>query len=277
MKGAPLAERVREQVRADIAELGSIGLATVLVGDDPASHVYVGKKHETATADGLRSIDCRLPADTTQDALLELLDELNRDDGVDGILVQLPLPGQIDTDTVLRAVDPIKDVDGFHPFNAGRLYAGHPTFVPATPLGIMALLEEHQVPLEGAGAVVVGRSTIVGKPIAHLLLGANATVTICHSRTRELAAVTRAADVLVVAIGHPNLVTAGMVKEGAAVVDVGITRTETGLTGDVAPEIAERAGFLTPVPGGVGPMTIAMLLANTIRAARYRRKVLAYP
>jgi len=277
MKGAPLAERVREQVRADVAELGSIGLATVLVGDDPASHVYVGKKHETATADGLRSIDCRLPADTTQDALLELLDELNRDDGVDGILVQLPLPGQIDTDTVLRAVDPIKDVDGFHPFNAGRLYAGHPTFVPATPLGIMALLEEHQVPLEGAGAVVVGRSTIVGKPIAHLLLGANATVTICHSRTRELAAVTRAADVLVVAIGHPNLVTAGMVKEGAAVVDVGITRTETGLTGDVAPEIAERAGFLTPVPGGVGPMTIAMLLANTIRAARYRRKVLAYP
>jgi methylenetetrahydrofolate dehydrogenase (NADP+)/methenyltetrahydrofolate cyclohydrolase len=277
MKGAPLAERVREQVRADIAELGSIGLATVLVGDDPASHVYVGKKHETATADGLRSIDRRLPADTTQGALLELLDELNRDDGVDGILVQLPLPSQIDTETVLRAVEPIKDVDGFHPFNAGRLYAGHPTFVPATPLGIMALLEEHRVPLDGADAVVVGRSTIVGKPIAHLLLGANATVTICHSRTRDLSAVTRAADVLVVAIGQPNLVTADMVKEGAAVVDVGITRTEEGLAGDVAPEVAERAGFLTPVPGGVGPMTIAMLLTNTIRAARYRRKVLAYP
>jgi methylenetetrahydrofolate dehydrogenase (NADP+)/methenyltetrahydrofolate cyclohydrolase len=249
----------------------------VLVGDDPASHVYVGKKHETATSDGLRSIDRRLPADTTQGALLELLDELNRDDGVDGILVQLPLPSQIDTETVLRTVEPIKDVDGFHPFNAGRLYAGHPTFVPATPLGIMALLEEHRVPLDGADAVVVGRSTIVGKPIAHLLLGANATVTICHSRTRDLSAVTRAADVLVVAIGQPNLVTADMVKEGAAVVDVGITRTEEGLAGDVAPEVAERAGFLTPVPGGVGPMTIAMLLTNTIRAARYRRKVLAYP
>ena len=277
MKGAPLAERVREQVRADVAELGSIGLATVLVGDDPASHVYVGKKHETAVADGLHSIDRRLPGDTTQDELLALLAELNADDGVDGVLVQLPLPDQIDTEAVLRAVEPIKDVDGFHPFNAGRLYAGHPTFVPATPLGIMALLEEHGVPLQGARAVVIGRSTIVGKPIAHLLLGANATVTICHSRTRDLAAEARAADVLVVAIAQPGLVTADMVKEGAAVVDVGITRTEAGLVGDVAPEVAERAGFLTPVPGGVGPMTIAMLLRNAIRAARYRRELLAYP
>jgi methylenetetrahydrofolate dehydrogenase (NADP+)/methenyltetrahydrofolate cyclohydrolase len=277
MKGAPLAERVREQVRADVAELGSVGLATVLVGEDPASQVYVGKKHETAIADGLRSIDRRLPADTTQEALLALLGELNADDEVDGILVQLPLPDQIDTEVVLRAVEPIKDVDGFHPFNAGRLYAGHPTFVPATPLGIMALLEEHGVPLEGARAVVVGRSTIVGKPIAHLLLGANATVTICHSRTPDLPAEALAADVLVVAIGRPGLVTADMVKEGAAVVDVGITRTEAGLVGDVAADVAERAGFLTPVPGGVGPMTIAMLLRNTIRAARYRRGLLAYP
>jgi methylenetetrahydrofolate dehydrogenase (NADP+)/methenyltetrahydrofolate cyclohydrolase len=277
MRGAPLAERVREQVRADVAELGSVVLATVLVGDDPASHVYVGKKHETATADGLRSIDRRLPANTTQDALLAVLDDLNREDGVDGILVQLPLPEQIDAEAVLRAVEPIKDVDGFHPFNAGRLYAGHPTFVPATPLGIMALLEEYRVALVGATAVVVGRSTIVGKPIAHLLLGANATVTICHSRTRDLGDVTREADVVVVAIGRPGLVTRDMVKEGAAVVDVGITRTEAGLVGDVAPEVADRAGFLTPVPGGVGPMTIAMLLANTIRAARYRRNLLAYP
>jgi methylenetetrahydrofolate dehydrogenase (NADP+) / methenyltetrahydrofolate cyclohydrolase len=277
MRGALLAERVREQVRADVTELGSVGLATVLVGDDPASQVYVGKKHETATADGLRSIDRRLPGDTRQDALLDVLDDLNRDDGVDGILVQLPLPEQIDTEAVLRAVEPIKDVDGFHPFNAGRLYAGHPTFVPATPLGIMALLEEHNVALEGANAVVVGRSSIVGKPIAHLLLGANATVTICHSRTRDLGAVTREADVLVVAIGRPGLVAFDMVREGAAVVDVGITRTETGLVGDVATDVADRAGFLTPVPGGVGPMTIAMLLANTIRAARYRRKLLAYP
>jgi len=277
MRGAPLAERVREQVRADVGGLGDVGLATVLVGDDPASHVYVGKKHETATADGLSSIDRRLPGDTTQGALLAVLDELNADDDVDGILVQLPLPGQVDTEAVLRAVEPIKDVDGFHPFNAGRLYAGHPTFVPATPLGIMALLEEHGIPLEGANAVVVGRSTIVGKPIAHLLLGANATVTICHSRTRDLAAVTREADVLVVGIGRPELVTADMVKEGAAVVDVGITRTESGLVGDVAADVVERAAYLTPVPGGVGPMTIAMLLANTIRAARYRRNLLAYP
>jgi methylenetetrahydrofolate dehydrogenase (NADP+) / methenyltetrahydrofolate cyclohydrolase len=277
MRGAPLAEKIRERVRADVAELGPVGLATVLVGDDAASQVYVGKKHETAEADGLRSIDRRLPAETGQDDLLAVLAELNADDSVDGILVQLPVPDQIDTETVLRAVDPIKDVDGFHPFNAGRLYAGHPTFVPATPLGIMALLAEHEVPLQGARAVVVGRSTIVGKPIAHLLLGANATVTICHSRTRDLAAETRAADVLVVAIGQADLVTPDMVKDGAAVVDVGITRTEDGLSGDVAPEVAERAAFLTPVPGGVGPMTIAMLLQNTIRAARYRRNLLAYP
>jgi methylenetetrahydrofolate dehydrogenase (NADP+)/methenyltetrahydrofolate cyclohydrolase len=277
MRGAPLAERVREQVRADVAELGPGGLATVLVGDDPASHVYVFRKHEAAVRDGLRSFDRRLPADVSQVELLAVLDELNRSGDVDGILVQLPLPDQIDEEAVLRSVEPVKDVDGFHPFNAGRLYAGHPTFVPATPLGIMALLEEHGVALEGARAVVVGRSTIVGKPIAHLLLGANATVTICHSRTRDLAAETRGADVLVVGIGKAGLITPDMVKEGAAVVDVGITRTETGLAGDVAPEVAERAAFLTPVPGGVGPMTIAMLLRNTIQAARYRRNLLAFP
>src|SRR6266849_3943598 len=247
MRGAPLAERIREQVRADIAELGPVGLATVLVGDDPASHVYVSRKHEAAVADGLRSFDRRLPGDTSREELLALLDELNGSDDVDGILVQLPLPGQIDKEGVLRAVEPIKDVDGFHPFNAGRLYAGHPTFVPATPLGIMALLEEHGVALEGARTVVVGRSTIVGKPIAHLLLGANATVTICHSRTRDLAAETRAADILVVGIGKPGLVTRDMVKEGAAVVDVGITRTGEGLAGDVAADVVDRAGFLTPV------------------------------
>jgi methylenetetrahydrofolate dehydrogenase (NADP+)/methenyltetrahydrofolate cyclohydrolase len=277
MRGRPLAERIRAQVRVDATELGSVGLATVLVGNDPASHVYVSRKHEAAVAAGICSVDRRLPDDTTQDDMLAVLDELNRSDDVDGILVQLPLPEQIDAEAVLRSVEPIKDVDGFHPFNAGRLYAGHPTFVPATPLGIMALLEEHRIPLEGARAVVVGRSTIVGKPIAHLLLGTNATVTICHSRTRDLAAETRAADVLVVGIGHPGLVTQEMVKEGAAVVDVGITRTEGGLAGDVAPEVAERAGYLTPVPGGVGPMTIAMLLRNTIQAARYRQNVLAFP
>lgn len=277
MKGAPLAERVRERARIDAAELGSVGLATVLVGDDPASHVYVTGKHKAATEAGFSSVDRRLPGDVSQDELLAVLDELNRDGEVDGILVQLPLPEQIDAEAVLSAVDPTKDVDGFHPFNAGRLYAGHPTFVPATPLGIMALLEEYEVELAGAHAVVVGRSTIVGKPIAHLLLGENATVTICHSRTRDLAVETRAADVLVVAIGKPGLVTADMVKQGAAVVDVGITRTDAGLLGDVAPEVDEVAGFLTPVPGGVGPMTIAMLLRNTVQAARYRRKALAFP
>jgi methylenetetrahydrofolate dehydrogenase (NADP+)/methenyltetrahydrofolate cyclohydrolase len=277
MKGPPLAERVREQARQDAAELGSVGLATVLVGDDPASHVYVNGKHKAAGEAGIASIDRRLPGDTSQEELLAVLAELNADDEVDGILVQLPLPDQIDSEAVLRAVDPMKDVDGFHPFNAGRLYAGHPTFVPATPLGIMALLEEHEVPLSGARAVVVGRSTIVGKPIAHLLLGANATVTICHSRTRDLAAETRGADVLVVAIGQPGLVTADMVRKGAAVVDVGINRTDAGLLGDVSPEVAEVAGYLTPVPGGVGPMTIAMLLRNTVQAARYRKKVLAFP
>jgi len=237
----------------------------------------VGKKHEAAVEAGIRSVDRRLPEDATQEALLAVLDELNADDGVDGILVQLPVPEQVDEEAVLRAVDPMKDVDGFHPFNAGRLYAGQPTFVPATPLGIMAILEEHGIALEGANAVVVGRSTIVGKPIAHLLLGANATVTICHSRTRDLGAVTTEADVLVVGIGRAKLVTAEMVKPGAAVVDVGITRTDEGLVGDVDPGAAEVAGHLTPVPGGVGPMTIAMLLANTVRAARYRRGLLAFP
>jgi methylenetetrahydrofolate dehydrogenase (NADP+)/methenyltetrahydrofolate cyclohydrolase len=277
MKGAPLAERIRDQVGKDVAGLGSVGLATVLLGDDPASHVYVTKKHEAAVAAGIKSIDRRLSADTPQDELLAVLEELNGDDEVDGVLVQLPLPEQIDSEAVLRAVDPMKDVDGFHPFNAGRLYAGRPTFVPATALGIILLLEDYGVELSGARAVVVGRSTIVGKPVFHLLLGANATVTVCHSRTRDLADETRGADVLVVAIGRPGLVTPDMVKEGAAVVDVGITRTDAGLVGDVVPEVAERARFLTPVPGGVGPMTIAVLLRNTVQAARYRRELLAFP
>jgi methylenetetrahydrofolate dehydrogenase (NADP+)/methenyltetrahydrofolate cyclohydrolase len=277
MRGAPIAEQVLERVRADAAALGPVGLATILVGDDPASHVYVSRKHEAAVAAGIESVDRRLPVDTSQEELLTVLAELNADEGVDGILVQLPLPDQIDEEAVLRAVEPVKDVDGFHPFNAGRLYAGHPTFVPATALGIVVVLEEHGVPLAGARAVVVGRSTIVGKPVAHLLLGADATVTICHSRTRDLGAETRAADVLIVAVGKAGVITQDMVKEGSAVVDVGITRTEAGLVGDVAAEVAEVAGFLTPVPGGVGPLTIAMLLRNTVQAARYRRKVLAFP
>jgi methylenetetrahydrofolate dehydrogenase (NADP+) / methenyltetrahydrofolate cyclohydrolase len=276
MDGRALAAKVRAAVKEEVAELGSLGLATVLVGDDPASHLYINRKHEAAEEVGIRTIDHRLPAETTQDEVLELLRELNADDEVDGILPQLPMPG-IDEARIIRAVDPVKDVDGFHPVNAGQLYLGRPTFVPATPSGIMALLGEYSIRLDGARAVVVGRSDIVGKPVAHLLLQANATVTICHSHTDDLARQTLDADVLVVATGIAGLVDPEMVKQGAAVVDVGQNRTDAGLVGDVDPGVAERAAFLTPVPGGVGPMTIASLLRNTVRAARYRRGALAFP
>ena len=276
MDGRALAAKVRAAVKEEVAELGELGLATVLVGDDPASHLYINRKHEAAEEVGIRTIDHRLPAETTEDEVVELLRELNDDDEVDGILPQLPMPG-IDEARIIRAVDPVKDVDGFHPLNAGQLYLGRPTFIPATPSGILALLAEHSIPLDGARAVVVGRSDIVGKPVAHLLLQANATVTICHSHTDDLARQTLDADVLVVATGIPGLVDPDMVKQGAAVVDVGQNRTEAGLVGDVDPGVAERAAFLTPVPGGVGPMTIASLLRNTVRAARYRRGALAFP
>jgi len=277
MEGPPLAARIRAEVADDVRELGELRLVTVQVGEDAASTIYLRRKHEAAEEAGIASDDRKLPESTSEDELLDLVSELNADESVDGILVQLPLPAQIDEARVIRALDPVKDVDGFHPFNAGQLYLGRPTLVPATPLGIMALLAEHRVPLEGAQAVVVGRSDIVGKPIAHLLLQANATVTICHSRTRDLAQLTLEADVLVVAVGSPEVVTADMVKQGSAVVDVGINRTEGGIVGDVAPDAGELAAWVTPVPGGVGPMTIAMLLRNTVKAARYRRGVLAYP
>jgi methylenetetrahydrofolate dehydrogenase (NADP+)/methenyltetrahydrofolate cyclohydrolase len=277
MNGAPLAARIRGEVATEVAELGHVGLATVLVGDDPASHIYVDHKHKAAIEAGIASHDHRLPAGTSEAELQALLEQLNGDDEVDGILVQLPLPAQLNGTKVTRLVAPMKDVDGFHPFSAGQLYLGHPTFVPATPAGVMALLDEHDVELEGRRAVVLGRSQIVGKPMAHLLLDRNATVTICHSRTSDLAAHTREADVLVAGVGRAHLVTADMVKPGAAVVDVGITRLETGLAGDVDPDVAEVAGQLTPVPGGVGPMTIAILLRNTVLAARYRRGLLAFP
>jgi methylenetetrahydrofolate dehydrogenase (NADP+) / methenyltetrahydrofolate cyclohydrolase len=277
MDGKALAERIRGEVAQEATELGSLGLATVLVGEDPASEIYIRRKHEAAREAGITAHDHHLNADTTEDELLALIAELNADDAVDGILVQLPLPDQIDEDRALRAVDPIKDVDGFHPASAGQLYLDDPTFVPATPLGVMTLLEEYRVPLEGTRAVVIGRSTIVGKPAALLLLRANATVTICHSRTRDLAEHVREAEVLVAAVGKAGMVTADMVKPGAAVIDVGINRTEEGLRGDVDPAAAERAGLITPVPGGVGPMTIAMLLRNTVKAARFRRGQLAFP
>ena len=276
MDGRALAAKVRAAVKDEVEELGGLRLATVLVGDDPASHLYITRKHEAAQEVGIRTDDHRLPAETSEEEVLELLRELNADDEVDAILPQLPMPG-IDEARIIRAVDPVKDVDGFHPLNAGQLYLGRPTLVPATPRGILALLAEYSIPLDGARAVVVGRSDIVGKPVAHLLLQANATVTICHSHTDDLARQTLDADVLVVAAGIAGLVDPDMVKQGAAVVDVGQNRTEAGLVGDVDPGVAERAAFLTPVPGGVGPMTIAMLLRNTVRAARYRRGALAFP
>ncbi len=277
MDGAALAARMREEIKQEVAELGHVGLATVLVGDDPASELYIRLKHKASEEAGIEAIDHRLPAATPEDEVVELVEELNEDDSVDGILVQTPLPEQIDEARIMRAIDPIKDVDGLHPFSAGQLYLGRQTLVPATPLGVMHLLEEYRIPIAGQRAVVVGRSPLVGKPLALLLLQANATVTICHSRTDDLARHTLDADILVAAVGLPGLVTAGMVKQGSTVVDVGITRTEAGVMGDVEPDVAAVAAYLTPVPGGVGPMTIAALLANAVRAARYRCGKLAFP
>jgi methylenetetrahydrofolate dehydrogenase (NADP+)/methenyltetrahydrofolate cyclohydrolase len=249
----------------------------VLVGDDPGSEIYIRLKHKAASEAGITSQDLRLPADTPEDEVLELVAELNADDAIDGVLVQLPLPDHIDEGRVIGSIAPVKDVDGLHPFNAGRLLLGEPTLVGATPVGIMALLEEYDVPLEGANAVVVGRSNIVGRPVSLLLLHANATVTICHSRTVDLAARTREAAVLVVAVGRPGMIGLAHVREGAVVIDVGVNRVQERLVGDVHPAVAERAGLLTPVPGGVGPMTIAMLLKNAVRAARFRRGLLQFP
>ena len=278
MDGKALAERVREEVAGEIRGLGRpVGLATVLVGDDPASAVYVRNKQKACREVGIEPIDHQLSAETSEADLLQLVETLNGDEGVTGILVQLPLPEHIDEDRVIRSISPIKDVDGFHPFSAGHLLQGSPTFVAATPAGIMEILREYEVDLVGARAVVIGRSNIVGKPMALLLLAEHATVTICHSRTRDLPSVVREADVVVAAVGRPNTVTADMVREGATIVDVGINRTDEGLVGDVAADVREKAGLLTPVPGGVGPMTIASLLRNTVRAARYQAGMLAFP
>jgi methylenetetrahydrofolate dehydrogenase (NADP+) / methenyltetrahydrofolate cyclohydrolase len=277
MDGAAVAARLREEIRQEVAKLDHVGLATILVGDDPASDIYIRYKHKAADEVGIEALDRRLPALTPEDELVELVEELNDDDSVDGILVQTPLPEQIGEARIMLAIDPIKDVDGLHPFSAGQLYLGRQTLVPATPLGVMHLLNEYRIPIAGARAVVVGRSPLVGKPLAMLLLQANATVTICHSRTEDLARHTLDADILVAAVGLPEVITADMVKQGATVVDVGITRTENGLLGDVEPDVAEVAAHLTPVPGGVGPMTIAALLGNAVRAARYRSGALAFP
>ena len=278
MDGKGLAARVRGDLAREIEELGRpIGLATVLVGEDPASAVYVKRKREACAEVGIESIHHELGEEASEAELLALVDELNADDRVTGILVQLPLPDQVNEDRVIAAIAPRKDVDGFHPVSAGYLFQGQPTFVAATPSGIMELLRTYEIPLEGAGAVVIGRSNIVGKPMALLLLGANATVTMCHSRTRDLPAVVRQADVVVAAVGEPDTITKDMVKEGATVIDVGINRVEGKMVGDVSADVREVAGHLTPVPGGVGPMTIASLLRNTVRAARFQADLLAFP
>ncbi|UQA56576.1 bifunctional methylenetetrahydrofolate dehydrogenase/methenyltetrahydrofolate cyclohydrolase FolD [Polyangium aurulentum] len=277
LDGKALAQKVRDEVRADVsrfvAEHGRPpGLDVVLVGEDAASVVYTRNKEKASNEVGMRGRLHRLPAETSEAELLARVAELCADETVDGILVQLPLPKQIREDRVIEAIDPDKDVDGFHPISAGRLATGKPGLVPCTPSGCMRLLAEAGVKLEGARAVVVGRSNIVGKPMAQLLLAANATVTMAHSRTKDLASVCREADVLVVAVGRARMVRGDWVKPGAVVIDVGMNRDEAGkLCGDVNTEEArEKASFITPVPGGVGPMTIAYLLENTVRAARMR-------
>jgi methylenetetrahydrofolate dehydrogenase (NADP+) / methenyltetrahydrofolate cyclohydrolase len=274
--GKAVAAAVRERVKVDVAayeqEAGRVpGLATVLVGDDPASEVYVGMKRRNSEEVGMRSIHHEPETAIREEELLELVRELNEDDEVDGILVQLPLPAHINENAIVAAIDPRKDVDGLTPVNAGLLAHGDPGLVPCTPSGVMELLAHEGVELEGAEAVVVGRSKLVGVPVARLLLRANATVTVCHSRTRDLDATCRRADVLVAAVGVPRLLGKEAVKPGAVVIDVGVNRLDEGLVGDVDYEAAaEVAAAITPVPGGVGPMTIAMLLSNTLQAARLR-------
>jgi methylenetetrahydrofolate dehydrogenase (NADP+) / methenyltetrahydrofolate cyclohydrolase len=275
--GTRTSELVRERVAREAAEFISAtghtpGLVTILVGEDPASQVYVRSKGERTREVGMASFHDQLPATASQDEVESTVARWNADDRVDGILVQLPLPGDLDSKPVLELIDPSKDVDGFHPVSVGRLVANQPGLRPCTPQGVMELLHTYEIPVTGAEAVVIGRSDIVGKPVALLLLHESATVTITHSRTRDLAEVTRRADILVAAIGRPQMITGDMIKPGAAVIDVGINRTEAGLVGDVDyASASEVAGAITPVPGGVGPMTIAMLLSNTLEAARLRR------
>jgi methylenetetrahydrofolate dehydrogenase (NADP+)/methenyltetrahydrofolate cyclohydrolase len=284
IKGAEVAAQIREELKAEIAELKSKhnvvpGLVTVLVGADPASQVYVGAKEKTSKELGIYSERYDLPEKTTQQELLKLIDKLNRDPKINGILVQLPLPKHLNEEEVLYAIDPKKDVDGFHPVNVGKLMIGEPDYMPCTPAGIQQLLIRSGTQIEGAEVVVVGRSNIVGKPIANILLqkapGANATVTICHTKTRDIAFHTKRADILIVAAGRPKYVTADMVSDGVVVIDVGVNeigRTVEGkriLAGDVDFEaVKEKAKAITPVPGGVGPMTITMLMMNTVRAAK---------
>ena len=284
ISGTEISKQIREELKQEIAELKekhnlTPGLATILVGEDPASQVYVGQKEKTSLALGIYSERHDLPADTSEGELLALIDKLNKDPKIHGILVQLPLPSHINETKVLYAVDPKKDVDGFHPVNVGKLMIGEPDYLPCTPHGIQQLLIRSGVKIDGAEVVVVGRSNIVGKPIANILLqkkkGANATVTVCHTGTRDISFHTKRADILIVAAGKPKAITADMVKEGVVVIDVGVNRigkTAEGkdiLVGDVDfNSVKEKAKAITPVPGGVGPMTITMLMLNTVRAAK---------
>lgn len=274
--GKAIAADIREDIAADVAALKeqgvTPGLAVVLVGDDPASRVYVTMKEKACEKAGIFSDEHKLPAETTEAQLLALIEELNNDDRIDGILVQLPLPGQIDESKVLESIAPAKDADGFHPYNVGRLVTGNPLYQPCTPYGVMKMLEHTGVDLKGKEVVVVGRSNIVGKPVALMCLAQHATVTLCHSRTRDLPGKVAQADVVIAAVGRPEMIKGDWIKEGAVVIDVGVNRVgEKKLVGDVEFEAAkERASAITPVPGGVGPMTITMLLYNTVEGAKRR-------
>lgn len=271
-------KKIAAETRAEIAEAVAAqkaagvtpGLAVIIVGENPASQVYVRNKHKACGEVGMYSEVIEMPGDTTQETLLAKIAELNDDDKIDGILVQLPLPKHIDEEKVIHAIRPDKDVDAFHPVNTGKIMIGNPDFLPCTPAGVMVMLKKTGIDITGKNCVVVGRSNIVGKPMAMLLLGANGTVTVCHSKTKDLASVTREADILVVAIGRADFITGDMVKEGAVVIDVGMNRREDGkLTGDVDfASASERVSYITPVPGGVGPMTITMLLQNTLTASK---------
>ncbi len=278
--GKAVAASVREDVRKEAERIcertgEKIGLAVVLVGDDPASQVYVRLKDKACKEVGMESFQHILPENTSMEELLKLVSKLNDDPKVNGILVQSPLPGHLDENAVLDRIDPNKDVDGFHPVNVGLLSQRLAKLMPCTPAGCIELLDRYKIPIEGAHAVVLGRSNIVGKPIAMMLLHRNATVTVCHSRTKNLAEVTSQADILVAAIGKPLFVTRDMVKEGAAIIDVGISRVDNKLLGDVDYDnVCDKAGWITPVPGGVGPMTIAMLLYNTLLAYKIQRNLL---
>jgi methylenetetrahydrofolate dehydrogenase (NADP+)/methenyltetrahydrofolate cyclohydrolase len=298
LSGSAIRDQIYAELGSEISALASAGirpgLAAVLVGDNPASKVYVTSKIAACEKLGLASIQVTPPSTITTSQLIAIVEDLNRRDDVDGILVQLPLPPQVDAKQVLQAVDPTKDVDGFHPLNVGHLVAGRPMLLPCTPAGVMELLRRSSIPLDGANAAVVGRSDIVGKPMALLLMHANATVTVCHSKTRDLPATVRRADLVVAAMGRPAMITPDYIRPGATVIDVGINRVtdpsqaekffanfparlaefrakSIALVGDVHPDVAGTAGALTPVPGGVGPLTIAMLMSNTVKASRLRR------